>query len=267
MASYGEIALVRGMKYLADSQAAIANNLANIDTSSFKRRMSVAEPTSSSFFQLLNSKLPVVGYRECAAWEQGNTRETGNSFNIALDDPLDENGKPRTGFLKVRDDKGNEFFTRDGDMQLDPQGRLVTRHHMRYLDQDGREILLLGDKGAPGTISVSPNGTISDPVSGQTWGPLGLYAPPKDAKDGSARQAALDSLTPVGNGLYTTSDPQALQAAPDVVVRQNQLEGSNVDSLQEMVRMITVQRTFGASQRALSGIGRMQESLATNMLR
>jgi len=264
MASYGEIALVRGMNFLADSQAAIANNLANIDTSSFKRRMSVAEPTSSSFFQLLNSKLPVVGYRECAAWEQGNTRETGNSFNIALDDPVDENGKPRTGFLKVRDDKGNEYFTRDGDMQLDKQGRLVTRHHMRYLDQGGQEIVLLGDQGAPGTIAVSPNGTISDPVSGQTWGPLGLYAPPRD---GNARQAALDSLTPVGNGLYTSADDKAMQAAPDVMVRQHQLEGSNVDSLQEMVRMITVQRTFGASQRALSGIGRMQESLATNMLR
>ena len=42
MTSYGEIALVRGMSFLAEKQAAIANNLANVDTTSFKRRLALA---------------------------------------------------------------------------------------------------------------------------------------------------------------------------------------------------------------------------------
>ncbi|MBL8753783.1 MAG: flagellar biosynthesis protein FlgC, partial [Planctomycetes bacterium] len=50
-------------------------------------------------------------------------------------------------------------------------------------------------------------------------------------------------------------------------VQQGFLEGSNVDSLQELVQMISVERSFTATQKALSGIGRLQENLITNMLR
>jgi hypothetical protein len=50
-------------------------------------------------------------------------------------------------------------------------------------------------------------------------------------------------------------------------VQQGFLEGSNVDSLQELVQMITVERSFTATQKALSGIGRLQENLITNILR
>jgi len=57
----------------------------------------------------------------------------------------------------------------------------------------------------------------------------------------------------------------ATQAADGV--QQGFLEGSNVDSLQELVQMITVERSFTATQKALSGIGRLQENLITNILR
>ena len=50
-------------------------------------------------------------------------------------------------------------------------------------------------------------------------------------------------------------------------LQQGFLEGSNVYSLQELVAMITVERSFSATQKALSGMDRLQENLITNMLR
>lgn len=259
MTSYGETALVRAMGFLADSQAAIANNLANVDTGGFKRRLSIAEPVQGEFHRLLQAQLPTVGYREYAVWEQGNTRETGNAFNVALDDARDAAGNQRVGFFKVQDDQGRVYFTRDGELQLDQKGRLVTRAGLRYLDQNNQELVLQGDTGTPSKLAIAPNGTISDPTTGQSWGPLAVLAPPDAAE--------LAAMQPAGGGLYLARDAQALQPAPDVLVRQGQLESSNVDSLVELVRMINVQRSFAATQRALSGLGRMQESLASNTLR
>ena len=75
-----------------------------------------------------------------------------------------------------------------------------------------------------------------------------------------------DQLVPQGRSLY--QDPQnqrTTQAANGV--QQGFLEGSNVDSLQELVQMITVERSFTATQKALTGIGRLQENLISNILR
>ncbi|GAB4139396.1 MAG: hypothetical protein Fur0037_05590 [Planctomycetota bacterium] len=106
---------------------------------------------------------------------------------------------------------------------------------------------------------MGPDGSISDPTTGQTWGPLAILAP--------SEPSALESLRPVGKGLYLAPDEKAFLPAPDIRARQGRIESSNVDSLQEMVRMIMVQRGFAAMQRALASVGRMQGSLATNMLR
>ncbi len=75
-----------------------------------------------------------------------------------------------------------------------------------------------------------------------------------------------EALVPQGRSLY--QDPlnqRTTQAATGV--QQGFLEGSNVDSLQELVQMITVERSFTATQKALTGIGRLQENLISNILR
>ena len=54
MTSYGENALVSGLTFLAEKQAAIANNLANVDTTSFKRRLAMAQGSGDRFHTLLD---------------------------------------------------------------------------------------------------------------------------------------------------------------------------------------------------------------------
>lgn len=248
MTNYSEIALVRGLNYLSDVQAAIAHNLANVDTRSFKRRSFHTASDTRSFESELQARLPTVRYHETTDWRPGMARETGNRLNVSLDGPY---------FFRVQDEAGRSFYTRDGEMRLDAQGRLVTRNGMRYLDQKGAEIALRNAEGTPGDVAISPNGMITDTSgSGQSWGPLGVWS----VKDRTA-------LQPRGDGLFvdTAHQDPALAAAP--AVQQGYLEGSNVDTLQEMVQMILVQRTFSATQRALTGVGRMHSGLIDNMLR
>lgn len=245
MGNYGEIALVRGLSFLAEKQAAIANNLANVDTTSFKRRASIAQ-TETGFHSLLDRELTAVDYTERSDMQRGTMRETGNLFDIAIDGEQ---------WLRVQDKGGKTYFTRNGQLQLANDGRLVTRDGLSVLDTVGKPIRIGVGEEAPAELRFSPNGTINNPANGQTFGQLALV-----------QVANPQALTPVGKSLFVDPSNQRTTQVADGV-QQGYLEGSNVDSLQELVQMITVERSFTATQKALTGIGRLQENLITNLLR
>ena len=245
MTSYGETALVRSLGFLAEKQASIANNLANVDTTSFKRRLAVAE-SAGSFQSLLDKQLTAISYTEQADMARGTIRETGNDFDVALDNDA---------WMRVQDGRGQRFYTRNGQLQIGSDGRLVTKDGMSVLDGANQPIQLGAGEELPAKVVIAPNGTITNPVTGQTFGQMALHQLPQT-----------DQLVPQGRSLY--QDPQnqrTTQAATGV--QQGFLEGSNVDSLQELVQMITVERSFTATQKALTGIGRLQENLISNILR
>jgi flagellar basal-body rod protein FlgF len=245
MTSYGETALVRGLSFLAEKQASIANNLANVDTTSFKRRSARAVP-AGTFHSMLDRQLSAVSYVERADMQRGILRETGNRFDVAVDGPY---------WMRVQNDKGERFYTRNGQLQLAGDGRLTTRDGLTVLDASNQPIVLGAGEEAPSDIAFSPNGTISNPTNGQTWGPIALVQIPRQ-----------EALVPVGKSLYADPENQRTTQGAEGL-QQGFLEGSNVDSLQELVQMIAVERSFSASQKVLSGIGRLQENLITNILR
>jgi flagellar basal-body rod protein FlgF len=243
---YGETALVRSLSFLAEKQAATAHNLANVDTTSFKRRSAVAVESKQDFQSLLEQKMPTLSYAEQTDLGRGVLRETGNRFDVAIDGPE---------WMRVQDNNGQRYYTRNGQMQLSQDGRLVTRDGHAVLDQAGQAIVIQTGETAPNDLSISPNGTIQNPETGQTWGPIAVVALPKP-----------ESLVPAGRGLYVDPlDQRGAQAGDGV--QQGFLEGSNVDSLQELVQMITIERSFAATQKALTGMNRLQENLITNFLR
>jgi flagellar basal-body rod protein FlgF len=246
MTGYAESALVRGISFLADKQAAIANNLANVDTASFKRRFAVASESRQDFQSMLDQQLSTITYTEKSDLGRGIIRETGNSLDLALDGPL---------WMRVQNNAGATFYTRNGQLQISGDGKLVTRDGLAVLDQNGVPIQIGTGGDAPSEITVSPNGTIQDPVTGQNWGPIAVVSLP-DA----------DALTPIGKSLYIDPKQQHPTQVSDGV-QQGFLEGSNVDSLQELVAMIAVERSFTATQKALSGIGRLHDNLIDNILR
>jgi flagellar basal-body rod protein FlgF len=245
MTSYGETALVRGLAFLAEKQASIANNLANVDTTSFKRRSAIATP-AGTFHSMLDERMTAISYTERTDLQRGILRETGNDFDVAVDG---------SAWMRVQDQNGQRFYTRNGQLQIAGDGRLITRDGLAVLDANNQPLLLGAGTEAPSDVTFSPNGTVSNPITGQTFGTMALVQIPRQ-----------ESLVPVGKGLYTDPENQRTTQAGDGL-QQGFLEGSNVDSLQELVQMIAVERSFSASQKVLSGIGRLQENLITNILR
>ncbi|HND56384.1 MAG TPA: flagellar hook basal-body protein, partial [Pirellulaceae bacterium] len=206
--SYGELALIRGLGFLAEKQAAIANNLANVDTTSFKRRVAVAQDAPAGFQSMLDEQLPVVAYTEQTDFGRGIVRATDNRFDLAVDGPY---------WLKVRNNQGASFYTRNGQLQIDGQGVLVTRDGLEVLDQGGQAITIGYGEEAPSDLQISPTGQLRDPKSGNSWGPLALVSLPKP-----------EALVPIGKGLYVDPENQSATQAGDGL-RQGFLEGSNVD--------------------------------------
>ncbi len=246
MSSYAEQNLVRGLSFLAERQAAIANNLANVDTTSFKRRVAIAEQAPSPFHAMLAEQMPTIAYREQSDFGRGIVRQTDNQLDVALD---------ANTWMRVQNYGGDQFYTRNGQLQIAKDGRLMTHGGDAVLDVNGNPIQLGAGELAPSKITISPNGQIQDPITGQTWGPIGIVKVEK-----------ADGLQPIGNGRYVDT----LKQEPAVVgdgMQQGFLEGSNVDSLQELVQMITVERSFAATQKALTGVGRLQENIIASILR
>jgi flagellar basal-body rod protein FlgG len=243
---YAENTLVRGLTFLAEKQAAIANNLANVDTTSFKRRAAIAQDTGNRFHSLLDRELSAVDYVEQSDMQRGSLKETGNRFDVAI---------AGDQWLRVQNGTGRSFYTRNGQLQIATDGHLTTRDGLRVLNKDGLPTQRGAGAAAPTDLAFSPNGTISDPSSGQQWGPLAMV----ELDDPHA-------LIPIGKSLYVDPTNQQGKQAADGL-QQGYLEGSNVDSLQELVAMITVERGFSATQRALTGVNKLQENMISQMLR
>jgi len=243
MTSYPEIALVRGMSYLAKAQATIAHNLANIDTKGFKRQMPVARAAEQDFQNVLGHRMQTLRFQQHTDWTAGNALSTGNNLDLTLGEG--------TAF-RVQDERGRSYYTRDGQLKIDQNGSLVNASGMRYLDQGGNPMTLTGEDLSPGDIAIFPDGQVSNPVTGQTWGSIGIFRLPADG-----------TVKPAGRGLFADS----LDRQPELVasgLQQGYREASNVDSLQEMVQMIIVQRSFSATQKALGSLGRMHDRLIQN---
>ena len=108
MGNYGETALVRGLSFLAEKQASIANNLANVDTASFKRRIGVAAP-QQGFDSLLDRELDAVSYTERTDRQAGVVRETGNLMDVSL---------AQGQWMRVEGAGGKPLYTRTGELRV-----------------------------------------------------------------------------------------------------------------------------------------------------
>jgi flagellar basal-body rod protein FlgG len=215
---------------LAESarQDVIANNLANVTTTGFKRD----ETTSETFGNLLVSNMgvpgtPVVGPLNLGTElggivtidRQGALRATNNSLDIAL---------AGEGWMTV-EAQGGRRYTRDGQLQVDQNGRLLAGDGSALVGVNGKPITV--DPSAE-AVSIAQDGTVTQ---GGT-------------ERGQIRIVALDpaSLRKEGSNLVAGTETGAGSAT----VRQGYLEASNVNTVTEMVELIEVMRAFEANQKA-----------------
>jgi flagellar basal-body rod protein FlgF len=208
----------------------IANNIANINTAGFKGDGSVFEefigPTArSDGITVADSRVSFV--RDRATWidlSAGSMERTGNSLDVAIDGP---------GFLTVQTPRG-ERYTRNGAMQVNANGELVTSEGFQVLGEAGPIVLQPKDRN----VTISADGTISVQEGDTTK---------TESQRGKLRLVAFDKpgqLQKDGNGTFAPPQNITPQADTKSRIMQGTIEKSNVRAVIEMSRMIEVTRSY-----------------------
>lgn len=202
----------------------IANNLANVSTSGFKREAPVFE----ELLVPVNGDARVKEVSFVKNWgilrdmSVGTLTQTGSPLDVAIE------GK---GFFVVNTDAGDRY-TRDGHFKLDETGRLVTADGQAIASEGGEITIPPEEKD----IKIANDGTVS--TSRGIAGKLRVV----EIADGALKKE--------GGNLYSAdgpvSDPQK------VSVRQGMIERSNVEPVYEMTRMIDVLRAYQHSTETLN---------------
>jgi len=226
----------------------LANNMANINTTSFKPDVAVVRTRRPAPVELnlpSNLTIPVLDdiggglspdgtYTDFA---QGPIVRTGQELDVALQGD---------GFFAVQVDD-EVRYTRDGRFTRDREGYLATAANgYRVLDDSGRPILL-----QPGDVTIDARGWVH---AGGAEAALNIIA----FRNPSALRKA-------GNNTFIAGD-QAGATASTASVNQRFLEGSRVEPTRTLVDMITAQRTYEASARLIqssdSMLGRAVNDIA-----
>lgn len=236
----------------------ISNNLANTSTTGFKRSRPVfqdmlyqdqREPGAASSAQTnLPSGMQVGSGVQASANErlhtQGPLEQTGNSKDIAIE------GK---GFFAVQKPNGETAFTRDGSFQLDQNGQLVTASGYPVqpnitIPQNALSMTVASD----GTVSVTQPGDNGANEIGQIQ--VSTFINPA-------------GLRSEGGNLYmpTNSSGPRNDSMPGLngagLLRQQYVEGSNVNVVEEMVDMIATQRAYEINSKAVETSDQMLQRI------
>ncbi|WP_309606723.1 flagellar basal-body rod protein FlgF [Phenylobacterium sp.] len=207
----------------------VANNVANADTNGFKVESLITKEQPGAPAFTLGGPRPVkfVG-------EDGVARDFGQGALRRTDAPLDLAVEGQ-GFFKVNT-KDGERFTRDGRFRTDDTGRLTTQAGDTVADDGGGEIVIDPQKGQ---VTVAPDGTLSQ--GAERVGKVGVF-----------QFANLSVLEKRGGNLYQNTSNQQATPAESAKVRQGMLEGSNVNSILEITRMIEVSRAYESTSQMMS---------------
>ena len=224
----------------------IANNLANVNTSGFKRTLMQIEagPKTELFRDQIDpgktgdnrtggtaahDSVGFLGfgsriYDTPADFVQGAISQTGNPLDVALSGP---------GFLSVRDASGAVSYTRDGSFTQNAQGNLVTAAGDQVLGANGRPIQI------PPTANIQIDRLGNITANGAAAGQLGVV-----------EFADTSGVRPVGADKFSNAGA-APKAAAKTTVLQGAQEKSNADVVGSMVSLIANERWFDANEKMI----------------
>jgi flagellar basal-body rod protein FlgG len=234
--------------------AVISNNLANVNTTGFKKSRAIFEDLVYQNIRQVgsqatqNTELPTglqlgTGVRTVATEKlhtQGNMQQTENSLDVAI------NGR---GFFQILMPNGDINYTRDGSFKLNSDGEIVTAGGMLVepaisVPEDALSFSI----GRDGTVSVVQPGSPDSVQLGEIQ--LADFINPA-------------GLHPVGENLFAES---VASGAPVIGIPgedefgplfQGSLETSNVNVVEELVGMIETQRAYEMNSKAISTTDQM----------
>ncbi len=249
-----------GMSAQEKNLEVIANNVANINTTGFKRSRAEFTDLIYQTERLMgvssrgrDASIPEgasigLGVRTAAVRTvniQGSLTSTGNTLDLAL------NGR---GWFQVSTPNGETVYTRSGAFNTNAAGQLVTT--------DGYQVIppILIPPTAI-NVAVSQTGIVSVTIQGQT-------APQQLGQLTIANFVNEAGLQPLGNNLFqqTSASGQPSVGVPGDtafgVVQQGYLEASNVDPVSEITNMIAAQRAYEMNSKVVQAADQMSGTIS-----
>ncbi|MCC0004800.1 MAG: flagellar basal-body rod protein FlgG [Methylobacteriaceae bacterium] len=241
----------------------IANNIANSNTTAFKRARAEftdllyqAERLQGVSNRGRDATVPEgaqigLGVRTAAVRNlniQGALTNTGNKLDFAI------NGR---GWFQVQGGDGQTVYTRDGSFSTNAQGQVVTA--------DGYALIPSIQIPQNATaINISQSGLVTATIAGQATpqqiGQLTISTFTNEA-----------GLEPLGSNLFrdTAASGPAVNGAPaDVgfgIINQGYLESSNVDPVKEITDLISAQRAYEMNSKVIQAVDDMASTISKNM--
>ncbi|MCX7920952.1 MAG: flagellar hook-basal body protein [Clostridia bacterium] len=258
-----------GMKAQQFNVDVISNNLANVNTVGYKKERAefkdLLYETINRASLLEGQGKPVniqVGHGTSIAatvknYEIGNLEKTDNPLDFAIDGE---------GFFMIKGPTGETVYTRDGSFKVsvaDGGKRLTTSDGYSVLDSNGNEIII-PDEVNLSRLSVSPEGDLSYIDNSGVVVPL-------DQKIGLVKFPNRYALEGMGKNFFVPNSATGAPVPDDQTgvkstLSQGFLESSNVQVVEEMVRLIVAQRAYEINSKAIQSADEML-GMANNLRR
>jgi len=207
----------------------IAHNMANVNTPGFRAEALKFATLASPMAETNGAQTSFVTVgKSYISTERGSITQSGNPLDVAI---------KGDAYLALQTPAGI-VYSRDGRMQITPEGGLVSVMGYPVLDSGGAPLQLDVQNGMP---TIGADGSISQ--QGKLVGALGLF---QFQPSSALRYGPNSSLIPDREPMPIVDDPQ-------FGVMQGYVEGSNVNGVVEMTRLIDVSRAFERVEALLRG--------------
>jgi len=208
----------------------LANNIANANTTGFKKDNLFIQTMKNAALSQIQGNGPLAGLdsKEYTDFSEGSLNQTKAPFDLALQ------GR---GFFVVETPQGNRY-TRNGHFSLSTDGTLVNGDGYAVMGTSGPIRIPQPERTPDSTILIDENGNVSN---GTTL-------------IGKVRVADFENLNDLkkdGASLFQSDAPEkpADADSQQPLIRQGYLEESNVDSVESMVELVELSKSFETDQR------------------
>jgi flagellar basal-body rod protein FlgF len=233
-------------KQTMQAQAVNTNNLANATTTGFKADLEQFR-SMPVYGEGMPSRVYAMTERPGIDFEQGPINATGRDLDMAIQGE---------GWIAVQAKDGSEAYTRAGDLRIDSTGMLTTGAGLPVMGNNGGPVIVPPAE----TLEIGGDGTISIRPIGQAASTLAEVDRIKLVNPDAA------NLTKGEDGLIRLKDGGTAPANAEVTLISGALEGSNVSTVDAMVKMIELQRQYEMQVKMMS-TAKENESATDQLLR
>ncbi len=214
----------RSLEYKVKNIDVIANNLANLSTTGYKREV--------PFSEVIN-QMGDVQVKKVTSQRQGDVLQTANPLDLAI------TGK---GFFAVKNDNGEIELTRNGRFKISDEGFLVDSSNQKVLGKNGPISMEDTMQNKDSKILVTKSGEIK--IGDKTVDTLLIM------NVGDSTQ-----LVRANESNFTADGQQNFAASEnDYGISQGYLEGSNTNAIEEMEAMIQLNKEYESAQKIITAL-------------